>query len=395
MYAEIRSIFNNLITLQKGGVIMQFFKKGKEERRRKLLTFWEELKKSKTLTTAELLEIILRQPLLVNEVVEELFLRENDLEKLLDLQRGLYERGQGYYGNPGTLKASEKMAEKLIDNSFGKDLYRIFGSLRFSELKEKAARKILQGENIPIEILKKIIIFINSEDLKEKSAGEILKRKLSDSESECLAWIIAYVGPLQRERAYGAMMKRKDWKDNLLLLFNMNKAPGNISFIEAVAKEFLEAWGNWGDGNDVIYKVLYSIAEHVKGKVGKKAAERIFSFLFNQSPLNWKQLSDFIWKCGEYPDLQEKAANEVLKREKECCDSEIFCCIIRHVPSSWFKRMAAGVILDRFANAKNLELVIKNVPSLKKQARGMLEEIELAESEKPGGILKQILNLKV
>lgn len=371
--------------------ITWFFKKSKEERYQELLGLFEKLKKSGTLTTAELEKIIKRQPSLVNEVIRELFLLENDFEKLLDLQQEFYRAGSGYYGNFGALTASKKIAEKLIDSSFGKDLYGIFGGLFFPELREKAARKILQEENIdivPTKTLGEIVLHVDPGDLKAKAAEEILKRELSDLESYCLVWIIAYVGSPQRERAYNAMVKRENWKDNLLLLFNMSKNPDNILFIEKAVKDFLRT----NDDEDV-QDILFSIVEHVKGDIGKKAAERLLSLLLNQS--SWGKLSDLIWKCEEYPDLRERAVNEILKREKECSDGEIFCCIIRYIPSPQLKRKAAEVILDRFLVSANLRLVMKNVPSLKKQAKEMLEEIELVESEKPKRMIERILDFKI
>lgn len=366
--------------------ITWFFKEGKEKRRQELLDLWGKLKKSGTLTTAELKAIIRKQPPLTDKAIEELFLRENDPKKLFDLHEELYRAGSGYYGNLGALTASRKIAEKLIDSSSIEELCNFFCSLSWQYLKEKAAEKILQTENVPIETLEEIILRVNSGALKEKAAEEVLKRKLSDPESELLAWIIARVGPPQRERAYNAMMKRENWKDNLLLLFNMSKNPDNTLFMEKAAEDFLKTNNN----DEGVQNILFSIVEYVKGDVGKKAAERLLSLLLIQSA--WGKLRGLIWKCREYPDLREKAANEILKREKECSDSDIFRCIVEHVPSLCFKKMAAEVILGRFAKDYDLELIMKNVPSLKKQAKKMLEEIRSVENEKPERIIERILD---
>lgn len=372
-----------------------FFNKGKEKRHQELLELWEKIKKSEELTTIKLEEIIRKQPHLMDEAIEELFSREKNFDRLLNLYQKLYSEsyweGLNFFGKSKShkaLAASRKIAERLVEYSSGDELYKLLRCSYWPDLEEIAAGKILQTGNVSMEKLETIIFHVRSKDLKKEAAEKVLEKELSDSESKCLVWIIAYAGPPQREKAYDAMMKRKNRKDNLLLLFNMNKIPDNIPFIEMVAKDFLRTNNN-EDVQDV-QDILFSIIDHVKGDVGRKAAKQLLSLLLNQS--SWVGLNSFIWKCGEYSDLQEKAANEILKREKECSDSEIFCCIIRYAPSSWLKKMAAGVILDRFAETKNLKLIMEKVPSLRRCAKEMLGEIEFMESEKPEEIFKRIIN---
>lgn len=371
---------------------MWFLGKSKKEKHQELLGWWKKFKEKRVLTTAELKEIIQKQPSLADEAINELFLYKKDLEKLIDFYGELYfgEDKSEYYGNRKVAAASRKVAEKLInDYNSTLELCKIFNCLIFPELREKTARKILQAENVsivPTTILREIIIRIDSSDLKGKAAEEILKREIPDTESECLAWIIAYVGSPQREKALDAIMKRKNWNDNLLLLFNLNKNPDNVPFVEKVAKNFLETNN---DGNE---KILFSIIYRVKGDIGKMAAKKLLPLLLEGSSLD--QLILFIWRCEEYPDLQESAAREILKQEKKCEDGNIFYCIVRDIRSLDIKEIAAGVILDRFANTRNLKFVVKNVPSLKKQAKEMLKKIELAESESPEGLFKRIINFK-
>ena len=88
-------------------------------------------------------------------------------------------------------------------------------------------------------------------------------------------------------------------------------------------------------------------------------------------------------------------AEKILNRPEECRDGNAFYLIVKSISDPSLKRMAGKIILDRFPITHNLEIVIEQVPSLKKRAKEMLDEAEQVREKEPDRLLARILNFKI